>query len=476
MVINISVDSEASNTFIDKSVKSRIRFTIFWKILLWFWLVFAVVFSINIFISQINSENARFRPVPPHLFEQLDKTKSRLESMFKKHPSANRKKRRFLRNAYLLDEQGIDYFGKQTPPLLVELNRKINIDGRPLTIFKKRFLYFGGINISDKGQDYRLYLSETYSIFSRGYLGFFLRDFAQNLLVSTLLVSFPLSFLLAWLFTRPIKRLQNAIKEMTNDLSFKQNLEQLSKRGDEFGDLASDFHKMASHLETIINSKNQLLGDVSHELRTPLARLQIAIGLANKKTQGTNSDELDRIKLEADRMNNMISSLLDYTRTDFGSLEANLTSFDLSLLIELVVKDIDFEATQQSLIIQKTLAPNLTMIGNQDSITSCLENILRNALRYAQKCIHIDCRSLKSSNELQIVITDDGPGVAEEQLEKIFEAFYRPQDDRSRTSGGAGLGLSIVKKVVALHEGSISARNIQPQGLEITIRFPISNP
>jgi len=448
------------------------KIRLFWKILLWFWLVFALVFSFNIFITQVNSDNVRYRSIPPHLIDQLSDIRRKLEYQFEKHPNASRKKRRFLRNTYLLDSQGQDYFGKETPELLVSLNKRVIGEGAPMTVFKKRFFYFGGVQITDSGQSYRLYISQRFSFLSRDYLGFFLREFAQNLLVSTLLVSFPLSFILAWFFTRPIKLLQLAIKEMSSNLGDKKNLQKLTKRSDEFGDLALDFDRMAVHLEHIINSKTRLLGDVSHELRTPLARLQIAIGLANKKTENPISTELARIKLEADRMNQMISSLLDYSKVDSNTIEPKLQHFNLSQFIELIVKDIEFEAQQEQLNITTEIQPNLNIYADQDGMASCIENILRNALRYAKNKIVISCVTLDLGKYIEIKIRDDGKGVNPEQLEKIFDAFYRPQDDRSRSSGGAGLGLSIAKKVVEAHRGKMTATNIQPSGLEIEIKIP----
>ncbi|MBV1910932.1 MAG: HAMP domain-containing protein [Kangiellaceae bacterium] len=441
--------------------------------MLWFWLVFAVVFSVNIFVSQMNSENSRFRPIPPHLFEQLDNTRIKLEYLLEQEKSRNKRSRRhFLRNTFLLNDEGQDYFGKRTPGLLSELHHRILDEKKPLTGVKKRLLYFGGVKVHHKGEGYRLYLTQRFSVLSSGYLGFFIREFALNLLFSTFLVSFPVSFLLAWVFTRPIRRLQLAITEMSDDLKNKKSLQKLTGRQDEFGDLAKDFESMASHVEKIIASKNRLIGDVSHELRTPLARLQIAIGLANKKSPEKLKKELARIKLEADRMNQMISSLLDYAKSDDAAFEPKIEQFDLAKLIIVIVKDLEFEAQQQQITITTDITEDFLFSGEQSSVVSCIENILRNALRYAETSIKILAFLDAEKRNISILIEDDGCGVPEEQLEKIFDAFYRPQSDRSRDSGGAGLGLSIAKKIVVAHKGEISATNISPHGLKIEIYFP----
>ncbi len=457
------------------------RIRIFWKILFWFWLVFASVFSFNLFLTQVSSESARFRTLPPHLADQLSNIEDKLNHVLEKSNKGHRKPRRFLRNAYLLDTQGNDYFGKRTPKLLLALNQQVIEEQQPMTVFKKRFLYFGGYEVQQQGKSYRLYVSQRFSFLSRSYLGFFIKEFAQNLIISTFFVSIPLSFLMAWFFTRPIKKLQLAISELSKDLNDKNSLEKLTSRGDEFGDLAQDFEKMAQHLDGIIRSKNRLLGDLSHELRTPLARLQLAIGIANQKTSEKNIEELTRIKLEADRMNQMITSVLEYSRTDRLSSEPHMKQFDLSELIESVITDAKFEADSRNIELLSRLQNQLHFKGDRSLILSCIENIIRNALRYAASKIQIDC-SIKNgwmtddpaaaSSFVEIIISDDGSGIPGNELDKVFEAFYRPQADRSRESGGAGLGLSIAKKAVLVHQGEIFAKNLQPNGLQVTIRLP----
>jgi len=115
--------------------------------------------------------------------------------------------------------------------------------------------------------------------------------------------------------------------------------------------------------------------------------------------------------------------------------------------------------------------------GNKVELLSCLENILRNAIRYAKSSIHINCDKAKKGDDILISIFDDGKGVPEQDLEKIFSAFYRPDLARSRQSGGVGLGLSIAQKAIAVHSGKISAENIKAngkiKGFAIHIALPI---
>jgi len=458
----------------DKSMKNgRIRISLFWKILLLFWLVFVLILTFNLFFTHLSSETVRYRPLPPHLHHHLDNIRDKLNFIFEKHHTFKGKQRRFLRDVFLISQEGKDYFEKPVSEMLVQLNSRVRKNDIPMTAFKKRMLYFGGLPFNTKAGSFNIYISQRFSILSRGYFGIFMREFAHNLLVSTFLVSFPLSFLLAWLFTRPIKKLQLAVKEMSTNLSERKNLNSLLNRRDEFGDLARDFDFMAAHLAEILISKNRLLSDVSHELKSPLARLQIALGLANKKQQSQNdSSELKRIKLEADRMNQMITGLLDYSKMDTQFKKLDKQNFDLCKLIKILVNDAAFESQQKNIQIQSNLKEGLMISAIKPMIISCIENILRNAIRYADKKIEINCHLDHSLEQIIISISDDGKGVPEGQQEKIFEAFYRPETDRSRQSGGVGLGLSIAKKAVDAHNGKTIAENIKPHGLRVSVILP----
>jgi signal transduction histidine kinase len=112
-------------------------------------------------------------------------------------------------------------------------------------------------------------------------------------------------------------------------------------------------------------------------------------------------------------------------------------------------------------------------MADQAALLSCLENILRNAIRYADKKITVSSYIEHDENQLVITISDDGKGITTGDIDKIFDAFYRPNLDRDRHSGGVGLGLSIAKKAVVIHSGKIWAENLKPQGFAIHIQLPL---
>lgn len=455
--------------------KPKLKITLFWKILLWFWLILVIVFSLNLFLTQISNENTRYRKLPPHLHQQLLNTRHKLYPLLERQLVQKRKRHRtkFMRNAFVIDERGVDVFGRDIPEMLQLLDQRVKKTKEPASAFKKKFLYYGGIEMRIDNNDYRLYLSQNLSILSRGYFSIFVREFAHNLLVSIFFVSFPLSFLLAWFFTRPIKKLQQAIADITEDLGNRNSLTRLSKRTDEFGDLANDFANMATHIESAISSKDQLLSDVSHELKSPLARLQISLGLAYKKQSSEQCTELDRIKLEADRMNSMITSLLEYSKLEHSNFQNELTTIKLDSLLKSIADDAAFEGNAKGITVDTELDCNISLAVKPSMLMSCFENVLRNAIRYAENKVIMRSYLATDNKRVFIEIIDDGCGVEKNQLVRIFDAFYRPESDRSRQSGGVGLGLSIAKKVIDAHEGNITAENMEPTGLLIRIELPI---
>ena len=144
----------------------------------------------------------------------------------------------------------------------------------------------------------------------------------------------------------------------------------------------------------------------------------------------------------------------------------------LSQSLSILVEDAKFEAKPKGIAISSKIAPNIEYNGSESILNSGIENILRNAIRYAHENIALSLE--QKDDDLIMTIEDDGCGVAPNQLKKIFEAFYRPQIDRSRDSGGVGLGLSIAAKSVQAHGGKIWAEAVNPQGLKIVIHLPHS--
>jgi two-component system sensor histidine kinase CpxA len=236
-----------------------------------------------------------------------------------------------------------------------------------------------------------------------------------------------------------------------------------SNRRDELGQLARTFNQMADRIQTLLTAERRLLLDISHELRSPLARLCVAVELARSKTG--DDAMLDRIEKEAERLNSLVSELLQVTRAEGDPSKLRKDAVDLNELLEEIVGDTTIEAGAKGCHLEIRTMGTATVAGDPE--------LLRNAIRYAPAGTPIEVQLQTSGDAAQVSIRDYGPGVPEDKLKHIFEAFYRVEEDRDRASGGVGLGLAIAKRAVDLHKGKLSARNVFP-GLQVTIELPVN--
>jgi signal transduction histidine kinase len=293
-------------------------------------------------------------------------------------------------------------------------------------------------------------------------------------LVIALVVSAVICFFLARYLTAPIDSLRQATRQIaTGDLDVRVS-PGLKGRRDDLGLLAADFDAMAERVCKLLESKQQLLRDVSHELRSPLARLQLALSLAERQDPGLGRD-LARIGREADRLEQLLARTLQLTRLEYPASSFENVHLDVHELLNQILMDVAIEADARScrVILEGTEA--LVLSGDRERLRSAFENVIRNAVRYTQPHSQVTVRALRGASSVEVTVADHGPGVPEKDLALIFEPFYRVNAARDRSEGGEGLGLAIAARAVALHGGSISARNLENGGLAVQIVLPLRN-
>jgi two-component system sensor histidine kinase CpxA len=283
-------------------------------------------------------------------------------------------------------------------------------------------------------------------------------------------------FLLAWSMARPVTRLRRAAQELAKgDLTARAGAP-LGGRRDELAELMRDFDRMAERIESLVESQSRLLKDVSHELRSPLARLSVALGLAQQKASPEIEASLNRIELEADRLNQLIQRLLTISRLESGTDGIRKTKLSLRELVDHVAGDAEYETPGRGCKVTADPSDEFLVEGDPELLRSAIENIVRNATRYTAEGTMVDVRlerqATPSGEDVVIRVLDSGPGVPIEALAKIFRPFYRLDDARNRQTGGAGLGLSIADRAVRLHGGQLRASNRPEGGLEVEIRIP----
>jgi two-component system sensor histidine kinase CpxA len=276
-----------------------------------------------------------------------------------------------------------------------------------------------------------------------------------------------LCYLLARYLTAPLRGLQTALERFgKGDFSARAG----STRHDELGHLARTFDQMAERIQNLVAAERRLLLDISHELRSPLARLGVAVELARS---GENLDAaLDRIQKESDRLNALVGELLQVTRAEGDPNALRAQPVRLDQLLADVVNDGAIEASARGSEVVLDAPTPVTIQGDPELLRRATENVIRNAIRYAPKGSRVEVRLRPDGRIAAIEVRDYGAGVPENSLGRIFDPFYRVDDDRNRGSGGAGLGLAIARRAVELHKGALRARNANP-GLSVTIELPL---
>ncbi|HUN85531.1 MAG TPA: ATP-binding protein [Terracidiphilus sp.] len=244
-----------------------------------------------------------------------------------------------------------------------------------------------------------------------------------------------------------------------------------TRRQDEIGQLGRSFNQMAERLERLIMSERRLLGDISHELRSPLARLKFAVKLA--RTSPDTKCALDRIERDVDRITSLVADIVEITFIEGDPAVQDMGLVRAGEIIDDVVKDCALEAQFRGCGIAVNGSITGEVMGNRELLRRAIENVVRNGIRYAPKQSKIELSIAENEREATIAIRDYGPGVPGDTLNRLFDPFFRVEEARAANGGGSGMGLSIAKRAVQLHHGTIRAENASP-GLRVEITIPFA--
>ena len=297
-------------------------------------------------------------------------------------------------------------------------------------------------------------------------------------LIIAIISSGLVCYFLSWYMTKPIVRLRAATRQLAaGDLGARSGAPATNRR-DEVAGLMRDFDAMAERLELLVKAQSRLLNDISHELRSPLARLNVALGLARQRAGVESADMLDRIELEASRLNELIGRILTLARLEDGEQRVPQTPVPLGELVANVAEDAEFEAQERHCHVHTVIPEGGWGVrGNDSLLHSAVENVVRNAIRYTAEGSSVEItlasEQLSGGSEAVLRVSDSGPGVPADALAKLFEPFYRLDDARGRLTGGVGLGLAITERAVRFHGGKVSAFNRAEGGLMVEIRLPL---
>jgi signal transduction histidine kinase len=277
-----------------------------------------------------------------------------------------------------------------------------------------------------------------------------------------------LCWLLAIGIVRPLRQVARAVNQFgRGDLSMRVRV----MRRDEIGDLGHAFNDMAERLETLLTAERRLLQDISHELRSPLARLNIAIELARHAED--RDAAATRLQREADRLMSLVGALIEVTRMEGDPEAVKFESLSASAIVDEVVNGCTLEAEARQCRIVVRNDTTRALHGHPELLRRAVENVLRNAIRYAPLNTDISVEVGDGPSGVAITVRDRGPGVPEADLPRLVQPFFRVDDVRDAAGGGIGLGLSIASRAVRLHHGSLVVENAHP-GLRVSLLLPES--
>ena len=284
-------------------------------------------------------------------------------------------------------------------------------------------------------------------------------------------VGLLLAFLLSRTLTRPIRELTAATRAVSAG-QLKQEVPVRSR--DELGELAVSFNRMNAALARSIELRRQMTADIAHELRTPIS---VIMGHAEAVHEGVMAPSLETFEIvrdEAERLDSLIEDLRTLSRADAGELPIEFQPVSPVKLLEKVQAIHKQRASQKNIAINLQVAPDLPEISaDAGRMLQVLSNLVDNALVYVPAGGNILISALVVGKNLEIKVQDSGPGIAENELERIFDRFYRSDPSRQRNENGSGLGLAIAKSIVGKHNGRIWAESKVGDGTTIVVQLPI---
>lgn len=245
---------------------------------------------------------------------------------------------------------------------------------------------------------------------------------------------------------------------------------------DELGVLGRAFNEMAASLQTAERRRRELLSDVAHEFRTPLATVE---GYAEAMTDGTlprSEENLDVITQETRRMARLLEDLSKVSRAEERQLDLRLVAAEPATLIEQAVQAASLAYAEKGVALDAPKGPgSAPVLVDVDRMAEVLGNLLANALRHTPPggCVQIGAE--RRTDRLAISVRDTGEGIAPQDLERVFERFYRVDPARARSSGGSGIGLTIARAIVAAHGGRMWAESEgRGRGARFTVALPFA--
>ena len=301
-----------------------------------------------------------------------------------------------------------------------------------------------------------------------------LAGFQRNLLrvsgiVAAIVVA--LSAVLSRVLTRQIRELLEAIRSVREGAySHRAAVE----GRDELSQIAQEFNSLTDRLQTTEEARRRFVSDASHELKTPLAAIRLltdSILQTDGIDPATTREFVADIGQEANRLSRITEDLLQLTRLD-GDVLPSAAVVDPLPILEQVLRMMELIAEERDITLTYQGEEGCRILGSMDETRNIIYNLVDNAVKYTRDGGRVEVELKRRGEEVLLTVADEGVGIPEEELTKIFQRFYRVDKARSRAAGGTGLGLSIVRDTLEKRGGTISAANRPGGGAVFTVRWP----
>jgi two-component system, OmpR family, sensor histidine kinase CpxA len=238
-----------------------------------------------------------------------------------------------------------------------------------------------------------------------------------------------------------------------------------SQRRDELGRLGQAINRMTERLAGFVTGQKRFLGDIAHELCSPIARLQVALGILEQRLEEKQKACVADVLEEVQQISGLVNELLSFSKAELRQTQLKLEPVNIANVVRNVIKREAGDAPPFELQIDEALRA----WAEPELLTRALANLVRNSMRYAGKAGPIVISAISQGDRITLVVADAGPGVPDSALDHLFDPFFRVEASRSRETGGVGLGLAIVKTCIEACQGTVLARNRIPSGLEVVI-------
>ena len=242
----------------------------------------------------------------------------------------------------------------------------------------------------------------------------------------------------------------------------------------EIDTLIKSINDLSFKLDEQENLRKRLTTDISHELRTPLTSIQTHLEAMIDGIWEPDIERLNSVNEEVIRLTNLVNQLQNLAKFDSEKSKLNLSQINVENLIRNVVYNNQGKALEKNIDIVCELE-SINAYLDKDKISQVIVNLLSNAIRYTNDGGSIYIRLYKDNNNIKINFKDSGIGIPKGNLNYIFERFYRVDESRSKDTGGIGVGLTIVKSIIDLHQGKIDVRSEINEGSEFIVTLPINN-